>query len=285
LLIINITGMKRIYTLLLLTFTTLSGFCETDTVIYYSKLGKVIGSEINAIYYDQVKKMTDTVSYSEKYIKKNGKWIHVEDDQKLLKITDSLYLVFGKVTSKTDTIYRYVKKITLGYLIKDFQNKILVSTGVSKLIIPLIKEGKWVNYYRSTHKIKSEEEYTDNQMTGNRRWKETTSEDIANVYSLSEVDPEFAGGHKQLVTYLSTNTQYPGKSKRHGEKGTVMVRFIVMEDGIIDGVEVIKGVTPELDAESIRVVKLMPPWKPGSTDGKNVRVLLEVPFQFNLPKI
>ncbi|MDP4292445.1 MAG: energy transducer TonB, partial [Bacteroidota bacterium] len=227
---------------------------------------------------------TDAVSYLELYVNKDGKWIHAGDDQKLKKINDSIYLVFGKVTSPVDTIYRVVRKNHSGYTIKDYQNKVLVSTGFSKMIIPLVKEGTWVNYYRSTHNIKSEEYYTNNQLTGNKRWKENATEDLANVFPHAEVDPEFKGGHKQLQTYLSTSTKYPGKSRRHNEKGIVMVQFIVMENGIIDGVEILKGVSPSLDAESLRVVKLMPTWKPGTINGKNVRVAMQVPFQYNIPK-
>jgi protein TonB len=277
--------MKTIFVLLFLTFTTLSAFCEKDTIIYYSKLGKVTDAKSNPQSYDQVKRMTDSVCYLEHYIKKADKWIHDGDDSKMTKKNDSTYVIYGKVTSKTDTIYRKVKKYKSGYIIKDIQDKILISTGFSRQIIPLIKEGKWTNFYFSTALIKSEEEYVNNQMTGNKRWKEAFVEDIADVFTRSEVDPEFIGGSKKLITFLSTNTKYPGKSDRQGEKGTVTVQFIVMDDGTIDGVEILKSVSPSLDAESIRVVKSMPQWTPGTTNGKNVRVFLLVPIQYSLPKI
>jgi len=276
--------MKTIFVLLFFTFTTLTAFCEKDTVIYYSKLGKVTDVKANPQSYDQVKRMTDSVCYLEHYNKKADKWVHDVDDKKLVKMNDSTYLYYGKVTAKTDTIYRIVKKYKSGYFIKDYQDKILIATGFSKMIVPLIKEGKWTNYYFSTAMIKSEEEYKDNQMTGNKRWNESFIKEIADVFPRSEVDPEFQGGVKKLTTYMSTSIIYPGKSDRRGEMGTVTVQFIVMEDGTIDGVEIMKGVTPSLDAESIRVVKNMPPWTPGTIDGKKVRVLQKIPIQFILPK-
>lgn len=277
-------SMKKIILLLLLTITSLTAFCEKDTIIYYSKLGKITQARTNAQSYDQVKKMTDSISYLENYINKDGKWVHNGEDSKLTKKNDSTYLIYGKVTAPTDTIYRIVKKYKTGYLIKDIQDKILVSTGFSRLIIPLIKEGKWTNYYFSTARIKSEEEYTDNQMTANKRWNEGFLEDISDVFYRSEVDPQFQGGVKKLTAYLSANTNFPGRSYRQSEKGTVTVQFIVMEDGNIDGVEILKGVSPSLDEESIRVVKSMPAWIPGTTNGKNVRVQLQVPFQYSQPK-
>ena len=276
--------MKTIFVLLFLTITSLTAFCEKDTIIYYTKLGKVTDTKSYPQSYDQVKRMTDSVCYLEHYIKKADKWVHDVEDRKLTMKNDSTYLLFGKVTSKTDTIYRIVKKYKSGYIIKDYQDKILIATGFSKMIIPLIKEGKWTNYYFSTAMIKSEEEYNNNQMTANKRWNESYMEEIADVFPRAEIDPEFKGGTKKLATFISANINYPGKSDRRGEMGTVTVQFIVMEDGTIDGVEIQKGVTPSLDAESIRVVKSMPPWLPGMIDGKKVRIIMHIPIQFILPK-
>lgn len=277
--------MKSVFVLLLLTFTTLYAFCQKDTIIYYSKLGKVIDSQFKAQRYDQVKKATDTVCFLEKYINNNGKWIHVEEDKKLKRINDSTFLLFSKITSPTDTIYRTIKKAYPGYIVIDYQNRLLLSIGYSRLIIPLIKEGKWMNYYSSTNKIKSEEEYSNNQMISNKRWKESGTEDIDNVFLLSEIDAVFQGGYDKLLRYLSTNVKFPGKSKRLGEKGIVTVQFVVMEDGSIDGVEILKGATALLDEESVRVVQSMPPWTPGLTNGKTVRVVLQVPFQYSIPVV
>jgi TonB family protein len=276
--------MKTIFVLLLLTFTSLTAFCEKDTIIYYAKLGKVTDNKSNPQSYDKVKRMTDSVCYLEHYNKKADKWVHDVDDKKLVKMNDSTYLYYGKVTAKTDTIYRIVKKYKSGYIIKDYQDKILIATGFSRMIVPLLKEGKWTNYYFSTAMIKSEEEYKDNQMTGNKRWNESFMSDIADVFPRAEVDPEFPGGAKKLAAYMSANIKYPGRSDRQGEMGTVTVQFIVMEDGTINGVEILKGVTKSLDAESIKVIQSMPLWIPGTIDGQKVRVLLHIPIQFILPK-
>ena len=276
--------MKTIFVLFFLTITSLTAYCEKDTVIYYTKLGKVTDSKSNPQSYDQVKRITDSVCYLEHYNKKADKWVHDVDDKKLVKKNDSTFLYYGKVTTKTDTIYRLVTKYKSGYIIRDYQDKILIATGFSKMIVPLIKEGKWTNYYFSTAMIKSEEDYKDNQMTGNKRWNESYTLDIADVFPRAENDPDFQGGAKKLAAFMSTNIKYPGKSDRQGEMGTVTVQFIVMEDGTINGVEILKGVTSSLDAESIRIVKSMPPWTPGTIDGKKVRVLLHIPIQYILPK-
>jgi TonB family protein len=69
---------------------------------------------------------------------------------------------------------------------------------------------------------------------------------------------------------------------RTGKEGVVKVRFIVETDGSISNVVVRSGVCPELDAEAVRVVKLMPRWIPGTQNGKAVRVPFSVPIAFRL---
>lgn len=43
-----------------------------------------------------------------------------------------------------------------------------------------------------------------------------------------------------------------------------------------------KSVDPILDNEAIRIVKAMPKWKPGTMDGKAVRVKHTLPVMFRL---
>jgi len=47
-------------------------------------------------------------------------------------------------------------------------------------------------------------------------------------------------------------------------------------------VSILKGVNPELDAESVRVVKTLPPFTPGRQDGKEVSVWYALPITFKL---
>ncbi len=54
------------------------------------------------------------------------------------------------------------------------------------------------------------------------------------------------------------------------------------KDGEITNVKLIKGVNELLDNEALRVVKMMPAWKPGVQRGKPVRVQFNMPIQFNL---
>ena len=61
----------------------------------------------------------------------------------------------------------------------------------------------------------------------------------------------------------------------------VLVHFVVMKDGTIRDVKVIKGVDEALENEAIRVVKMMPKWKPGKHRGKIVNASFILPIRFS----
>lgn len=103
------------------------------------------------------------------------------------------------------------------------------------------------------------------------------------VYDYLKDMPEFHGGQKALMDFLNENINYPKEAAKNKIQGRVMTRFIVKADGSIADIEVIKSVDPLLDAEAIRVLKLMPNWKPGRLeDGTAVNARFTVPIQFKL---
>ena len=59
------------------------------------------------------------------------------------------------------------------------------------------------------------------------------------------------------------NTKYPEQAVEDGIEGTVFVTFEVESDGSITNPHILQGVHPLLDAEALRVVNIMPKWKPG----------------------
>ena len=103
------------------------------------------------------------------------------------------------------------------------------------------------------------------------------------VFVVVETMPEFPGGQQALFKYLSENVKYPVIAQENGIQGRVICQFVVNKDGKIVDVEVVRsGGDPSLDKEAIRVIKSMPPWKPGKQRGKAVRVKYTVPVNFRL---
>ncbi len=82
--------------------------------------------------------------------------------------------------------------------------------------------------------------------------------------------------------YLSKAINYPIIAVETGTQGRVYCEFVVNVDGSIVDIKVIRGVDRSLDNEALRVVKLMPKWKPGRINGKAVRVKYTLPISFKL---
>lgn len=101
------------------------------------------------------------------------------------------------------------------------------------------------------------------------------------VYTVVQQQPEFTGGMRQLGEYLRKNLRYPQSARMGRVEGRVFINFMISEQGTIEQVRVLKGLSPELDAEAVRLVQNMPNWKPGRQDGKAVACRYNLPINFS----
>ena len=97
------------------------------------------------------------------------------------------------------------------------------------------------------------------------------------IFQVVEEMPEFPGGMGECMKFLGKNIKYPQISQENGVQGRVIVQFVVNQDGSIVDPQVVRGVDPYLDKEALRVISMMPKWKPGKQRGKAVRVKFTVP--------
>jgi periplasmic protein TonB len=102
------------------------------------------------------------------------------------------------------------------------------------------------------------------------------------AYQAVDVMPVYPGGDLALLKYIADSTRYPKDAKTQNIQGKVIVRFIVNAKGLVENVSVLKGVSPTIDTESVRVIKTLPKFTPGLLAGKMVPVWYMVPIQFSL---
>ncbi len=102
------------------------------------------------------------------------------------------------------------------------------------------------------------------------------------IFQVVEEMPSFPGGEAECMKFLSKNIKYPTIAQENGIQGRVILQFVVNKDGSIVDVTVARSVDPYLDKEAIRVVQMMPKWKPGKQRGKPVRVKYTLPVMFRL---
>mgnify|MGYP000625083876 CR=1 FL=1 len=105
---------------------------------------------------------------------------------------------------------------------------------------------------------------------------------VEKIFSVVEQMPQFPGGETKLYEFISKKMKYPSQAKESGVQGKVYVQFVVNTKGEITNAKVIRGIGSGCDQEALRIVKMMPKWKPGIQRGKPVNVKFILPFNFSL---
>ncbi len=94
--------------------------------------------------------------------------------------------------------------------------------------------------------------------------------------------PEFPGGASAFILWLTRTLQYPSAAQAQNIQGKVVVSFIVNKDGSIADVKLEKPLHPLLDREALRVIRMMPKWKPGLQNNQPCRTMVAVPVVFKI---
>ncbi len=102
------------------------------------------------------------------------------------------------------------------------------------------------------------------------------------VFDIVESPPSFPGGERAMYSFIQKNLVYPPIAEENQISGKVICQFIVGADGAIKNVQVLRGRDRSLDAEAVRVIKMMPKWIPGKQAGKTVKVRFILPITFQL---
>ncbi len=94
--------------------------------------------------------------------------------------------------------------------------------------------------------------------------------------------PQFPGGAVELMKWLTRNLTYPKVAQERKVQGKVVAFFYVEKDGQITGITLQHTLSTECDNEALRVLRMMPRWKPGIQDGKPCRTKVCIPIVFKL---
>lgn len=103
------------------------------------------------------------------------------------------------------------------------------------------------------------------------------------MYVVVEENPSYPGGLGALYQFLQANLQYPESARQNKVEGTVLVQYTIDKEGVIRQAKVMRGVSPELDREALRLTNLITGWKPATQNGKSLKRVVTMPVQFNLP--
>ncbi|MGB0916503.1 MAG: energy transducer TonB [Flavobacteriales bacterium] len=98
----------------------------------------------------------------------------------------------------------------------------------------------------------------------------------------SEILPEYCGGEREMLSFLGSNLEYPRIPLENGVSGTVHIKFIVGKNGKLRDARVLRPIDPWLDAEALRVAKMLECFTPGMQGGHKVDVFFVLPVRFAL---
>lgn len=107
-----------------------------------------------------------------------------------------------------------------------------------------------------------------------------SDEDV--IFTVVEQQAEYPGGFAEMSKFVGKNLKYPAAPRRMNIEGSVFVSFVVDKEGNLSDIQIVKGIHADCDKEAIRVVKLMPPWKPGKQNGRAVKSRFVLPIKFKL---
>lgn len=191
-----------------------------------------------------------------------------------LRATETTYYMSGQVKQITPYIH-YKKREKHGEETRYYENNRLYS---SQSFMQGREEGKHMVYYPDGS-LKREDLYINGKLDKGRciglDGKDTT-------YFAFYKAGEYPGGNDELLKFLAQNVKYPNKAKEQGTRGIVVVSFVVTEAGQVTNYRIWKSLTPETDAEAMRVSHLIQRFQPSVLDGEVIASQYHLPFRFSI---
>jgi hypothetical protein len=161
----------------------------------------------------------------------------------------------------------------------DHQDGRVRRTGSTSSKLPLILQDTVREYYPKGNK-KSVSVYLNNELVSNRNWKETGESYIDDIFFSVEEEPLFKPGTFILHHHIM-NTFKNSLLDMSQLEGRLIVGFVIMETGDIDGIKIEQGLVPEINELAKKAFSsLNGEWKPARLNGENVRYYQLFPINF-----
>lgn len=145
---------------------------------------------------------------------------------------------------------------------------------------------QWFEAYIS-HQVSSRDKPIPVGPARSSDYKAPSGED--DIFDVVQNMPEFPGGMPGLMDFIHRNIRYPQAARQSRLEGRVIVQVIIDKDGSVIQPRILRSINPVLSAdaafceEALRIVSIMPKWKPGSQHGVNVKVRFTFPIGFESP--
>jgi len=274
------------------SFTTLAQTSERITE-YFDKDWKTVSDKHLASYYRTIEYRDDVIMLRDYFISGKIQMVAecVEVDPKPIfdgKVT--WYYESGGIKSegtykeneKVGTYKTYYENGSLEMEEMHFRKKGAKSKYIhffSPSGVELLPNGKGVIQTSANKDGNSYNEVEDSVLVASFTVSKITNDTI---FGVTENMAEYKGGLNGLAGYLQGAVKYPSQARRTGTQGTVYVCFTVDKQGAVKDSYVIKGISPECDAEALRVVSAMENWIPARHKSIPVKSRFVLPIKFKI---
>lgn len=251
---------------------------QRDTVIYTGTNGKLVTEESADRKKEVVYKQRGRVFVSS-YSRQGDNWL-LQYRERFRNLGDNSYRMKVKGDGISGIYIRKYEKLNDGnYRFEEVVDGNLVKKGHTREMFPLILHGEVTEYY-GNGMLKSRSLYRDNRLISNENWYENGEKYIDNIFYSADSEPLYSKGMPEMHLHLKRAFLESGVDVTT-VSGNMLLGFVVMEDGAIEGIRVLKGITPSLNAVAVNAVKsLKGSWKPATLDGNNIRYFQLFPINF-----
>ena len=133
---------------------------------------------------------------------------------------------------------------------------------------------------------------------------EKNTEPEIKVFASVEQSASFPGGDRACLTFIEENMRVPELATTYGVKARVIITFLVGKTGELSNIKVIRNnmvcdstlisqlpeaeqtqikeqLTQQLSEEAVRIVSIMPRWRPAKINGETQEQRYTLPIRFN----
>ena len=252
--------------------------CQNDTTIYFGANGKLNPSgEIQSkreIKFKKSAKIESTVSVLTDVGWNKSFTERIEIDREgiyhIRQIGEGKGVTFDRrFDPQSDGTFRFT----------EYREGEKLRTGITLSKMPLVLHGEVTEYYRDG-KIRSVSQFRNNELISNQNWLENGEKYIDNIYYSVDEVPLLSGGTGRLHQHVLEAFRNSGIDFT-AISGNILMGFVVTEDGKMEGIRVVKGLTPQLNGVAVSALKtIMTSWKPAQLNGKTVRYFHLFPINF-----
>jgi hypothetical protein len=236
--------------------------------------------EAGAITSLKVEHIKDNRIETETSVKWRNEWRTLYSE-KIKVNNENEYLVRkysnGRQTERFIRFYSWTADNTFSFV--EMDNDAVIRKGSTSAKLPLCLENEVIEYYPGEI-VKSKSIYQNNQLLSNENWLPDGNKYIDNVFYSVDIAPSYDLETSNLHQHISSEFS---KHKLIDIYGTILIGFVIMENGELTGARIIKGISSDINQTAMDAIETFPgKWQPALLNNEPVRFYCTMPINFKL---